>query len=332
MAKRDKLTHRQKRQVAAQQRRKLKKTEQIPQLEDLSAPQDGLLVSRFGEQADVISLVDDQKYRCFLRQNLGSPVPGDKVSFRLDPQNQGVVEALYERNSELGRPSAHQGVKIVAANINLVFVVVAPLPDFSSMLLDRYLTAVENANLEAVIVANKWDLTDEIASQNINPQLEIYRELGYRVIQVSTKNNSGIEQITELAQSKHSILVGQSGVGKSSIINLLFPHQQSLVNVVSENSRLGQHTTTASQLFLYPNHQGFIVDSPGIREFGLWHLEQQQICNGFIEFEPYIGGCKFRDCTHVNEPGCRIIEAVEEQKISRQRWQNYCRIIASNSD
>ncbi|MCW8878451.1 MAG: small ribosomal subunit biogenesis GTPase RsgA [Kangiellaceae bacterium] len=332
MAKRDKLTHRQKRQVAAQLRRKLKKTEELPQFEDLSAAQDGLLVSRFGEQADVISLIDDKKYRCFLRQNLGSPVPGDKVSFRLDPQNQGVVEALYERHSELGRPSAHQGVKIVAANINLVFVVVAPLPDFSSMLLDRYLTAVRNANLDAVIVANKWDLSGEIEAQNITAQLEIYHKLGYRVVQVSTKNENGIEQISELAQSKHSILVGQSGVGKSSIINLLFPHQQSLVNEVSGNSRLGQHTTTASQLFLFPNREGFIVDSPGIREFGLWHLEQPQICNGFIEFEPYIGGCKFRDCTHVNEPGCSIISAVEEQKIARQRWQNYCRIIASNSD
>jgi len=136
-----------------------------------------------------------------------------------------------------------------------------------------------------------------------------------------------------VALNQKSILVGQSGVGKSSIINQLFPNQNMLVNVVSENSRLGQHTTTASKLFLFDSEEldkpnGFIIDSPGIREFGLWHMDQKTIADGFIEFSNYIGSCKFRDCQHVNEPGCEIIKAVGEDKIHKQRWSNYCKIIS----
>ncbi|WP_168204164.1 small ribosomal subunit biogenesis GTPase RsgA [Aliikangiella coralliicola] len=329
MAKRDKLTHRQKRQVAQKQRQRLQNEHKIPSMSELSDSKNGLIVSRYGEQADVIELQSKQKYRCYLRQNLGAPVAGDKVKFRLDPSNQGVVEAIYDRTSILNRPSPHQGLKPVVANINLVLVVTAPLPDFSASLLDRYLVALRDANIETVIIANKWDLEKEIVQQDIESQLKIYEALGYPVIKISTKKESELTPIADLIRDKHCILVGQSGVGKSSIINQLFPGQNSLVNEVSENSRLGQHTTTASQLFLFETSDGFIIDSPGIREFGLWHMEPNTIANGFIEFEPYIGSCKFRDCKHVNEPGCNIIAAVKKGAITQQRWQNYCKIISA---
>jgi len=162
LAKRDKLTQRQKRQVAAQQRQRLKKEKKIPQLSDLSLPKEGLLVSRYGEQADIIDLIEHKKYRCYLRQNLGAPVPGDRVTFRLDVNEQGVVEAIEERTSVLQRPAQHKGVKPVVANISKIFVVTAPLPDFSASLLDRYLVAVTDANIEVVLVVNKWDLDSEI--------------------------------------------------------------------------------------------------------------------------------------------------------------------------
>ena len=326
MAKRDKLTQRQKRQVIKQQQQRIKNTQSIPGSDNLSQAYNGLLISRYGEQADVLRLDNQQKYRCHLRQNLGALVTGDKVSFRLSTDNHGVVEAIHERESLLERPSVHQGLKPVVANINQVFVVIAPLPDFSATLLDRYLVAIRDANINTIIVANKWDLQTEIEQQSIAQQLTIYRQLEYPIIQLSTKTSEGISQLKQMSLNKQSILVGQSGVGKSSIINQLFPNQTSLVNSVSDNSRLGQHTTTASQLFLFENNQGFIVDSPGIRDFGLWHMEPHTVAAGFIEFSPYLGSCKFRDCKHINEPGCEIIKAVKAEKINIRRWNSYCKI------
>jgi ribosome biogenesis GTPase / thiamine phosphate phosphatase len=335
LAKRDKLTHRQKRQVAHKQAQRLKKSKALPALSDLSEAKQGLLLSRFGEQADILDLSDSKRYRCYLRQNLGSPVSGDRVSFRLAANDQGIVEAVEERTSILERPAQHQGVKPVVANISRIFVVIAPLPDFSAALLDRYLVAVRQANIDVCIVANKWDLVDEIKQQKISEQLAIYQKLGYSVTFVSTKTNQGIDDLKQLACHHQSILVGQSGVGKSSLINQLFPDQSSLVNTISSNSRLGQHTTTASKLFLFDQQNqenltrsiSFIIDSPGIREFGLWHMSQTTIADGFIEFEDYLGSCKFRDCQHVNEPGCEIITAVKQDKIDIMRWQSYCKIV-----
>lgn len=327
MAKRDKLTHRQKRQVARKQREKLGNQTNIDELGDLSEPRQGLLVSRYGEQADIFDLQEKSKYRCYLRQNLGAPVTGDRVMFRVDQNRQGVVEVIHPRESLLERPAQHQGLKPVVANIDLVFVVIAPLPDFSATLLDRYLVALQNAGISVQIIANKWDLELEVERQQIESHLKPYHNLHYPIIHFSAKSGLGLQRLISIMDGKRSILVGQSGVGKSSIINQLFPHQESLVNKVSENSRLGQHTTTASQLFMFEQSNGFIIDSPGIREFGLWHMDSQTVANGFIEFEAYIGTCKFRDCKHLNEPGCEIIAAVNANKISPQRWQSYCKII-----
>ena len=335
MAKRDKLTQRQKRQVAKTHKKRQDADAQLQKLGDLSSPIEGLLVSRFGEQADVIDLKNQQKYRCYLRQNLGSPVPGDHVKFRLDPNNQGVVELISERTSLLQRPSPHQGLKPVVANINKVFVVVAPLPDFSAFLLDRYLVAIRHAQIPVHIIANKWDLQSEIETQEINQQLSIYEKLGYPVTRLSTKDGTGLEELKQQANQIGSVLVGQSGVGKSSIINQLFPEQHSKIEIVSENSRLGQHTTTASQLFMFNQDDGavsgFIIDSPGIREFGLWHMDSHTVADGFVEFDPHIGGCKFRDCKHLNEPGCAIINAVEDGSIDKTRWLSYCKIVKDPS-
>ncbi|MET1256628.1 small ribosomal subunit biogenesis GTPase RsgA [Aliikangiella maris] len=345
MAKRDKLTQRQKRQVAHKQRQRIQQ-QTAPlaehQLGQLSESLEGLVISRFGEQADIMNLCDQKVFRCYLRQNLGSIVSGDKVVFRLAENEQGIVEARHSRDSVFERPSAHQGLKAVVANINQVFIVAAPLPDFSAALLDRYLVAIEDANnqcdipLKIIILLNKWDLQSEIIDQSIEEQLTIYRQLDYPIIKVSTKTGLGIDLLKQHAVHQQSILVGQSGVGKSSIINHLFPQQESLVNQVSQNSRLGQHTTTTSQLFLVKEMtttensvDGFIIDSPGIREFGLWHMDSHKVAAGFKEFLPFIGACKFRDCQHINEPGCAILQAVDTKQIALQRWQNYCKIVSS---
>ncbi len=334
MAKRDKLTDKQKRQIAKTRARKRQQQHAKHPVGELGERQHGLLISRFGEQADVQDLNSGDLIRCYLRQNLGAPVPGDRVSFRVDSNQQGVIESLDERKSLLQRPSVHAGLKPVVANIDHIFIIVAPLPDFSSILLDRYIIAIEQTGIEFTIVANKADLHAEYEAQRIDSQLAIYQELNYPVIKISTKDVESRAAMIKVIENRSSILVGQSGVGKSSIINWLFPDAALSTQSISENSRLGQHTTTASQLFCLDNRSpqhGFIIDSPGIREFGLWHLSHQQIADGYKEFLPFLGTCKFRDCIHVNEPGCEIIAAVKQQKIHPQRWNNYIKIIQNNS-
>ncbi len=333
LAKRDKLTQQQKRQIAKTQKRKISEQKALAQLGHLSEQREGLIVSRFGEEADVLDQPSGQTYRCFLRQHLGAPVPGDRITYRLAPNQQGIIESIAKRQSLLQRPSPHQGVKPVVANINRVFVLVAPLPDFSAILLDRYLIAIENADIDITIVANKWDLSSEIKKQAIEQQLSLYQQLGYSILKISTKDDIGKSEFIQAATGHSSILVGQSGVGKSSLINWLFPSESLATKMISENSRLGQHTTTASQLFCLSDQttkNGFIIDSPGIREFGLWHLDINQIASGFREFRNFLGGCKYRDCKHINEPGCEIIEAVKKGLIFEQRWQNYKHILTNN--
>jgi ribosome biogenesis GTPase len=333
LAKRDKLTQQQKRQIAKTQKQKISEQKALTQLGHLGEQREGVMVSRYGEQADVLDQQSGQTYRCFLRQHLGAPVPGDRITFRLAPNNQGVIESIGNRDSLLQRPSPHQGVKPVVANINRVFILVAPLPDFSAILLDRYLIAIENAGIDITIVANKWDLSAEIKTQSIEQQLALYHKLGYLIVKTSTKDNLGKAAFMQAAAGHSSILVGQSGVGKSSLINWLFPSESIATKMISENSRLGQHTTTASQLFCLSEQSakdGFIIDSPGIREFGLWHLDVNQIASGFCEFRAFLGSCKYRDCKHINEPGCEVIKAVKEGLISEQRWKNYQKILANN--
>lgn len=139
-----------------------------------------------------------------------------------------------------------------------------------------------------------------------------------------------MEALTNILIDKISIFVGQSGVGKSSLLNTLLPNkeQQIVVNDVSDNSGLGQHTTTTSRLYHFPQG-GDVIDSPGVREFGLWHLTKEQVTKGFVEFRDYFGGCKFRDCTHLDDPGCALRAAVDEGKISESRFENYHRILES---
>jgi len=333
LVKRDKLTQRQKRQIAKNQHRKTSEEKSLAQIGQLGTQKQGLMISRYGEQADVIDLQSNNVFRCFLRQNLGSPVPGDRLVYRLDPSNKGIIESIEERKSLLQRPSPHQGLKPVVANIDQVFVLVAPLPDFSSVLLDRYLIAIENANIPISIVANKWDLQSEIEEQSIQEQLSIYHQLGYPIFKISTKNNIGKVDFIQAISGYSSILVGQSGVGKSSIINWLFPSESLATKMISDNSRLGQHTTTASQLFCLDKNNcdnGFIIDSPGIREFGLWHLDTHEIASGFREFKTYLGSCKYRNCQHTKEPGCEIIKALKNGLINEQRWLNYKKILTNN--
>lgn len=160
--------------------------------------------------------------------------------------------------------------------------------------------------------------------------MDIYRNIGYRVLMVSSRTQDGLKPLEAALTDRISIFAGQSGVGKSSLLNALLGlnEDQILTNDVSDVSGLGQHTTTAARLYHFP-HGGDVIDSPGVREFGLWHLEAEQITHGFVEFHDYLGHCKYRDCKHDNDPGCALREAVENGKIAESRFENYHRILES---
>ncbi|OKU53208.1 small ribosomal subunit biogenesis GTPase RsgA, partial [Escherichia coli] len=278
---------------------------------------------------------DGDVHRCNIRRTIRSLVTGDRVVWRpgkpaAEGVNvKGIVEAVHERTSVLTRPDFYDGVKPIAANIDQIVIVSAILPELSLNIIDRYLVACETLQIEPIIVLNKIDLLDDEGMAFVNEQMDIYRNIGYRVLMVSSHTQDELKPLEEALTGRISIFAGQSGVGKSSLLNALLGLQKEiLTNDVSDNSGLGQHTTTAARLYHFP-HGGDVIDSPGVREFGLWHLEPEQITQGFVEFHDYLGLCKYRDCKHDTDPGCAIREAVEEGKIAETRFENYHRILES---
>ncbi|MCW8833599.1 MAG: small ribosomal subunit biogenesis GTPase RsgA [Colwellia sp.] len=331
-----KLTKGQQRRIKANHDKKLRpKVDKIQWSDDdLGVAQQGVVISRFGQHADVEA--DDKSiYRCNLRRSIRSLVCGDKVLWRLGKETQhsirGIIEAVHERDSVLSRPDVYDGVKPIAANISQILIVSSILPVFNSDIIDRYLVAAEQTGITPVIVLNKTDLLDDLSDDeqsNIEQQLHIYRDIGYQVLYGSSKTQEGISNIKNQLCQHTSIFVGQSGVGKSTLVNALMPDLDLITQEVSQNSGLGQHTTTVARLYHFDDG-GDLIDSPGIREFGLWHLTPEQVYHGFKEFAPFNGLCKFRDCKHQNDPGCALIEACEQQQITTKRLASFQKIIAS---
>lgn len=332
----NKLSKGQQRRVQANHQRRLKRSDNKPELDgsQLGELQDGRVISRFGMHADVEAR-DGTQHRCNIRRTLLSLVTGDRVVWRpgiigTHEGVKGIVEAVHERTSVLTRPDFYDGVKLIAANIDQIVIISAILPELSLNIIDRYLVACETLGVEALIVLNKIDLLDTAARQRINGMMGTYCRIGYRVLEVSSQTLEGMAALEQALAGRISIFAGQSGVGKSSLLNALLPpsKQQVQINQVSEVSGLGQHTTTTARLYHFP-HVGDVIDSPGVREFGLWHLEPEQITQGFVEFRNYLGACKFRNCRHDTNLGCAIRAAIEKGDIAEERFDNYHRILES---
>ncbi|ASP40877.1 ribosome biogenesis GTPase RsgA [Bacterioplanes sanyensis] len=297
---------------------------------ELGTETTGQVMAHFGSQVEVEAQRFGDRYRCFLRANLGSLVTGDKVVFRPGPEENGVltgvVETVLERENELSRPNPYNEIKPVAANIDVIVLVIAPEPEAHRNLIDRYLVAAENCHIEPVILFNKTDLITDDNRDHFLHLLGSYHELGYQVLTVCSHDESSLGELKDFLNDRVSVFVGQSGVGKSSLISTLLPGEELKVGALSENTRKGRHTTTTARLYHFPAG-GDLIDSPGIREFGLWHMSADEVLYGFRELRPLAGLCRFRDCQHEQEPGCAIQQAVEQGEVSEQRFYSYQRIV-----
>lgn len=332
---------------AARAEKKEKKLKDDINLTDLGHEQLGLVIAHYGQTVDIEpadqeavyqktlnqkipeeepNLESNTIHRCHVRANVGSLVTGDKVVWRAAKDGSGVIETRLDRNSLLQRPDNYGQLKPVAANIDRIIIVVATEPTPYANLIDRYLVAAETVKIKPAILFNKSDLINDSNREAIEQLYSSYSELGYEVLKTSAEEVEHCEStLLEWLKSYTSVFVGQSGVGKSSLIRSILGDQTIRVGALSEVSRKGTHTTTTAKLFHIPGG-GKIVDSPGIREFGLWHINEQELLEGFIELRPHIGYCRFRDCKHINEPNCAIIKAYEENKISESRMTSYQRI------
>ncbi|ALS31904.1 MULTISPECIES: small ribosomal subunit biogenesis GTPase RsgA [Pseudoalteromonas] len=342
MAKQKKLSKGQSRQIKANHQKRISSADARPakkgaqewQTDNLGQVESAIVISRFGQHADV-EVESGEVLRCNIRRTVSNLVCGDEVLFRRAKVSEGdlagVIEATQERRSQLTRPDFYDGVKVIAANIDQILMVSAVLPEFTPSIIDRYLIACEDMGIEPILVLNKIDLIDAQGLSEIQKVLDVYRKLDYKVLLVSNISTDGIDELKDVLVGKNNIFVGQSGVGKSTLVNTVLPDAEILTKEVSENSGLGQHTTTVSRLHHLPSG-GNLIDSPGIREFGLWHLEVDRVTWCFKEFREFIGGCRFRDCKHLNDPGCIIKEAVADGKISQLRFDSYHRILETMAD
>ncbi len=275
----------------------------------------GLVVSSYGKRYEV-EVADSKRISCVTRGKKNDLACGDNVIIKLTDKAQGVVESSLARTSLLYRSNEFKS-KILAANVTQIVIVLATQPSFYEALLNRCLIAAEAANIKPLIVLNKCDLADE---DDAKTKLKLYSDLGYQVIHLSAKEN--IDALKQYLTGHRSVLVGQSGMGKSTMINALLPHLNVRTQEISTVLDSGKHTTTATHLY-HIDEVSSLIDSPGLQEFGLNHLTNEQLELAFIEFKPYLGKCRFNNCKHSHEPDCAVIQAVENGKISAVRLDFY---------
>jgi len=287
-------------------------------------PRHGQVITRFGSRL-VVEDEAGELFTCLSRQNLGDVVCGDRVVWQRSEQSAGVITAVMPRDSVLLRTDIRGREKPLAANITRIVIVFAPQPPPSELLIDQYLVAAENAGIRAILALNKTDLLRDDAVEAFDERFRLYSKIGYQLVRVSARREHGLSPLIDLLHGQTSVLVGQSGVGKSSLIKALLPHRDITIGRLSHTTGLGRHTTSATTCYHLPEG-GDLIDSPGVRGFRPGRLRIDQILLGFPEFRPYLGRCKFSDCSHTHEPGCALLEALEQGRIDDRRLASLHRL------
>lgn len=272
---------------------------------------------------------DAAKLQCVTRGKKSDVAVGDIVNLQLTSANQGVIESITERKTLLYRSDQYKS-KLLAANVTQLFIVVATEPGFSDDLVSRSLVAAEAAGVAVHIILNKIDVVASL--EKTRKRVAFYAGLGYPVHEVSatTQPEATCAALMPILEGQSTILIGQSGMGKSSIINLIVPDADIAVREISAALDTGKHTTTFTRLYAIDD-QTMIIDSPGFQEFGLYHLTEGMLERAFPEFEPYLGKCKFYNCHHSNEPECAIRTAITADAISPMRHALYLQLLHESS-
>jgi len=284
---------------------------------------------------------DGQRYGCRIKGKFRikgitttNPIAvGDQVDFELEQdQGTGVITKLHDRKNYIIRKSINlsKQAQIIAANLDQAFLVVTlASPRTSLGFIDRFLVTAEAYDIPARLIFNKLDLFSDEGLEILEAYKSIYENIGYPCFQVSALEGTNIDQVKAELKDKVSLLSGHSGVGKSSLLNAILPDLELRTNQISEWSDKGMHTTTFAEMFELPEG-GFIIDTPGIRELGIIDIEPQELSHFFPEMRSRMHDCRFNNCRHINEPGCAVLEALENGEIEPSRYESYLSIYHGN--
>ncbi len=282
----------------------------------------GLIIAAHGRH--YLAQAEGKLYQCVTRGKKSDVATGDRVRFKITSDDQGVIEEILPRASLLYRSDQYKS-KLLAANVTQLFIVVATEPGFTDDLVSRALVAANAAGISAHLLLNKVDLSAGL--ETARRRMQLYGDIGYPVHEVSAKGQPAqtLATLKPLLAGQSTILIGQSGMGKSSLVNLLVPEAELAVQEISKRLDSGKHTTTFTRLYAL-DEQTTIIDSPGFQEFGLYHLTEGMLERAFPEFSEALGQCRFTNCHHVAEPGCAILEAVDGRRISAARHGLYLQL------
>jgi len=247
---------------------------------------------------------------------------GDVVWFRPEGSEEGIIERVEPRRGVVSRTSRGRQHVLVANVDQLVIVTSAAEPRLKPNLIDRLLVTAERAGIRPIICINKIDL---IEPADLMPLVGVYAQLGYDVLMLSAAAGIGIDRLRARLMGEESVVTGQSGVGKSSLLNAVEPDLHLRVQTVSEETQKGRHTTTTAELIPL-SFGGYVVDTPGIRQFQLWDVIPEEVAGFFRELRPYVSRCRFPDCTHTHEDACAVKDAVADGWIDARRYESYVQI------
>jgi ribosome biogenesis GTPase len=279
------------------------------------------------------SVVQDEagkQHRCAMRRLLKSlstaqrhvVAAGDRVWFRPTEQGEGFIERVEPRHGVLSRTSRGRQQVIVANVDQLLIVGSAAEPMLKPHLIDRMLVTAEKARIRPVICINKIDLVDP---SDLQPLIGVYGQMGYQVLVLSAETGFGVDRLRRVLANQQSVVAGQSGVGKSSLLNAIEPHLELRVRTVSDDTQKGRHTTSTAQLIPLCSG-GYVVDTPGIRQFQLWDVSPEEVACYFRDLRPFVSHCRFPDCTHTHEEGCAVKDAAADGKLDVRRYESYCQL------